>query len=187
MRELEEIDSRDRGDGTSHGTRLKQVPAETGRMLAILAASAPPGLCVEIGTSGGYSGLWLAMACRQSGRRMVTFEILPGKVSLAAETFGRAGVTDVVELVAGNAFDHLPGIGEIGFCFLDAEKEDYPGYYAMVVPKLVPGGILTADNVISHAGVLGDFTRTALDDPALDSTVVPVGSGVLLCRKRETA
>ena len=186
MRELEEMNSRDRTDGSGQRIRLRQVPPETGRLLAMLAAMAPPGGFVEIGTSAGYSGLWLALACRRSNRRMVTFEILPEKAALARMTFDKAELTAVVELVSGNAFEHIPDFEEIAFCFLDAEKEDYPEYYELIVPRLVPGGILAADNVLSHREVLAPFTERALADERIDALVIPVGSGVLVCRKEMT-
>jgi len=89
MSELEAIDARDREDGTPRMKRLRQVPRETGRFIALLAASAPPGAVVEIGTSAGYSTMWLALACRETGRRLTTFEVLPEKVSLARKLFAR--------------------------------------------------------------------------------------------------
>src|SRR6187549_1640809 len=98
MRELEAIDSRDRQDGTPRLERLRQVPPETGRFLALSAAAAPPGRWVEIGTSAGYSAMWIALAARERGARLVTFEVLAEKARLARETFARAGVSDVVEL-----------------------------------------------------------------------------------------
>ncbi len=186
MRELEEMNSHDRTDGSVQRIRLRQVPPETGRLLAMLAAVAPPGDFVEIGTSAGYSTLWLALACRRSNRRMVTFEIEPEKTALARETFEKAKVTGVVELVNGNAFDHIRDFEEIAFCFLDAEKDDYPEYYELIVPRLVPGGILAADNVLSHREILTPFTERALADERVDALVIPVGSGVLVCRKDMT-
>ena len=90
MRRLEGIDARDRIDGTPRQQRLRQVPIETGRFLAIMAANSPPGHLVEIGTSGGYSTLWLSLAGRLSGRKVTTFEILEEKASRAAETFKAA-------------------------------------------------------------------------------------------------
>ena len=102
MRYLEHADSKDRRDGTEHLRRLRQIPPETGRFLAILAASAPEGRYLEIGTSAGYSTLWLALACKQVGRTITTFEVLGEKATLARETFKLAGVEDVVELVEGD-------------------------------------------------------------------------------------
>lgn len=184
MRELEEIDRRDRGDGTPRLQRLRQVPPETGRFIAILAAAAPDGDCIEIGTSAGYSTLWLALACRITGRKVTTFEILHEKADLAEATFAAAGVGDVVRLVRGDALDLLANYNEIGFCFLDAEKEVYGRCYEEVVPRLVSGGILVADNAINHQATLQPMLDRALRDERVDALIVPIGKGELLCRKK---
>ena len=183
MQHLEQLDARDRGDGTPHLQRVRQIPPETGRFLALLCACTPEGACIEIGTSAGYSALWLALACRQLGRKLTTFEILPEKVELAKETFRLAGVEDVVELIAGDAREHLPGRGDISFCFLDAEKKTYPEFYEMIVPKMVPGGLLAADNAVSHEETLRPVINRALSDERVDAVVVPIGRGELVCRK----
>jgi len=180
MRHLEEIDTRDRTDGTARMARLRQIPPETGRLLA---ASAPAGHWLEIGTSAGYSTLWLALACRHAGRRITTFEVLQEKVNLARETFDRAGVADVVDLVHGDAREHLGGMGDISFCFLDAEKEVYGDCYEAVVPKMVPGGLLVADNAINHEKTLRPMLDRALADARVDALIVPIGKGELVCRK----
>jgi len=183
MRELEERDGRDRTDGTPHRTRLRQVSPETGKFLALLAASAPAGEVIEIGTSAGYSTLWLALACRENGRRLTTFEVLPEKVALAAETFSLTAVNDVVTLRAGDARDHLPEMSNIAFCFLDAEKDVYADCYEAVVPRLVRGGLLVADNATSHREALQPLLDRAVADPRVDAVIVPVGKGELICRK----
>ena len=184
MSVLEGIDTRDRVDGTPRTQRLRQVPSEAGRFLALMAAAAPPGPMIEIGASGGYSGLWLSLACRLHGRRLTTFEILPKKADLARETFSLTGVKDLIDLVEGDALSLLTGYDGIAFCFLDAEKEDYPAFYDLVVPRMSPGGLLLADNVINHKDILAPFTERALADERLDGVVVPIGNGVLLCRRR---
>ncbi len=184
MRELEQIDLRDRTDGTPRMKRLRQIPPEVGRFLAIMAATAPDGRYIEIGTSAGYSTLWLALACRAVGRRITTYEILPEKVELARETFTRAGVDDVVELVHGDALDHLPASRDIGFCFLDAEKEAYGRCYEAVVPNMVRGGLLVADNAINHQVTLQAMLDRALQDERVDALIVPIGKGELICRRR---
>jgi caffeoyl-CoA O-methyltransferase len=183
MRRLEEIDAQDRADGTPRLQRLRQIPPETGRFLAILAASAPAGDYVEIGTSAGYSALWLALACRTANRRLTTYEVLPEKARLAEETFSRAGVDDVVTLVVGDARQGLPETYRISFCFLDAEKEVYSDCYEMLVPQMIHGGILVADNAINHKVVLQPFLDRALQDDRVDALVVPIGKGELVCRR----
>ena len=184
MRYLEALDARDRQDGTPRLERLRQVPPETGRFLALLAALAPPGRYIEIGTSAGYSTLWLALACRELGRRITTFEVLPEKAALARETFRSAGVEDVVELVEGDARRQLGAVASISLCFLDAEKEVYQECYEAVIPKMVPGGLLVADNAINYREALREMLDRALTDERVDAQIVPVGKGELLCRKR---
>ncbi|HEX9058405.1 MAG TPA: O-methyltransferase [Ktedonobacterales bacterium] len=184
MRELERQDQEDRSDGTSRLERLRQIEPDTGRFLALWAAAAPDGQYVEIGTSAGYSALWLALACRATGRTLTTFEVLPRKVELARDTFARAGVEDVIRLVEGDFLQHAEQLDRVGFCFLDAEKEVYGACYDAVVPRLVPGGILIADNAINHRETLRPMLEAALADARVDALIVPIGKGELVCRKR---
>ncbi len=183
MQYLEEIDERDRKDGTPQSQRMRQVPPETGRFIALLAASAPEGAWVEIGTSAGYSTMWLSLACRARGRRITTYEILPNKICLAQETFQMTGAADVIDLVEGDAREHLLAYKDIAFCFLDAEKDIYAACYELVVPRLVKGGILVADNAIDHREALQPMLDRALRDERVDGLIVPIGKGELVCRK----
>ena len=183
MAELEQIDSRDRADGTPRIQRLRQIPPEVGKFIALLAATAPAGQWVEIGTSAGYSTLWLALACRAVGQKITTYEVLEDKAKLAQQTFDMAGVGDVVDFVRGDALEHLLGCKEIGFCFLDAEKEVYGECYETVVPRMVPGAILVADNAINHQVTLRSMLDRALQDDRVDALIVPIGKGQLVCRR----
>ena len=183
MRCLEQIDARDRSDGTPRLRRLRQIPPETGKFIALLAATAPAGRYVEIGTSAGYSALWLALACRVAGRRITTFETLDEKAEMARETSDLAGVRDVVDFVHGDALEHLADLTDVAFCFLDAEKEIYSACYEAVVPNMVSGGILVADNAINHEQTLRPMLDQALADERVDALVVPIGKGELVCRK----
>jgi predicted O-methyltransferase YrrM len=183
MQYLERLDGHNRRDDMSHFKRLRQVPPATGKFLAQIAAIAPEGTYLEIGTSGGYSGLWLALACREVGRKLTTFEMDEGKIRLAKETFRSAGVEDVVDLVEGDARDRLGDFKNVAFCFLDAEKAHYADCYELVVPNMVRGGLLIADNVLSHQRVLGKMVRRTLRDGRVDAMIVPIGSGLLMCRK----
>ena len=180
---LEAQDERDRTNGTPHALRLRQIPPETGRFLALLASAAPQGTILEIGASAGYSTLWLSLACRQNQRRLTTFELSQAKASLAAETYRLAEVEPWVELVNDDALLHLANYPQIAFCFLDTEKSLYQPCYDLVVPRLVAGGWLVADNVTSHAAELQPFIDRTLQDEHLDSTVVSIGKGLLVSRK----
>ncbi len=184
MRVLESIDARDRQDGTPRLQRLRQIPPATGQFLALLAVMAPKGNVIEIGTSAGYSTLWLSLACRQRGQKITTFELLDDKIRLAHETFRMAEVEDRVDLIPGDALEFLPDFRDIAFCFLDAEKEIYAACYEAVLPNLVPGGLLVADNAINHRATLQPMIERALADERVDAMVVPIGKGELLCRKR---
>lgn len=180
---LEEVDARDRLDGTPRPQRLRQVPPETGKFLALLAASTPEGAMLEIGTSAGYSTLWLAIAALALGRKIVTFELLPEKVTLARQTFHLAGVEGTVALFAAYARARLSGYDKIAFAFLDAEKEVYGDCYELIVPRLVKGGLLVADNAINHRATLAPMLERAAQDERVDALVVPIGKGELVCRK----
>jgi predicted O-methyltransferase YrrM len=183
MRYLEEIDVKDRKDGTPQLKRLRQITPETGKFIALLVTNAPEGACLEVGTSAGYSTLWLALACEVSGRTVTTFELLPEKTKLARETFKVTGVDGRIKLVEGDARDHLSQYNNIAFCFLDAEKEVYRDCYEAVIPRLVKGGMLVADNAISHKEVLQPMIDRALTDERVDALIVPIGNGELMCRK----
>ncbi len=183
MHFLEEIDTRDRADGTPRLQRLRQIPPETGKFIATLMASAPQGAFLEIGTSAGYSTLWLALAAMANQRCITTFEVLPDKARLARETFRAAGVEQVVTLIEGDARKYLQQYEDIAFCFLDAEKEIYEDCYNLVIPRMIKGGILVADNAINHRETLQPMLDKALEDPRVDALVVPIGKGELVCRK----
>ena len=184
LRHLEGMDAADRQDGTLKANRLRQVSRHTGQFLALLAAAAPRGSILEIGTSGGYSTLWRYLAARTKGDNIITFEILPEKAALARQTFEIAGVASTVQVVEGDARTHLGEYRDVAFCFLDAEKDTYSDCYQQVLPLLLPGGFIVADNVISHEAELSPFIHFALDDEHVDAMVVPVGKGLLIARRR---
>ena len=186
MRDLERRDMDDRDNATPHLERLRQITPDTGRFIALWAAAAPRGSMIEIGTSAGYSALWLSLACRATVRTLTTFEILPAKVRLATETFAKTGVNDVVTLVESDFLAHTNDFEDIAFCFLDAEKDVYEACFDAVVPQMVPGGILIADNATSHRDDLHSMLDRALADERVDSMIATVGKGQLVCRKRST-
>jgi predicted O-methyltransferase YrrM len=184
MKHLEDLDSKDRVDGTAKLQRLRQVPPKTGKLLALLATLAPEGTNVEIGTSGGYSALWISVGLKEVNRTLKTFEILPEKVKIAKETFEAAEVEEYVELIEGDARTYLNDLSNIAYCFLDAEKEYYEDCYELIIPNMVKGGILIADNVVSHQDDLEAMLMKVKADNRVDSMIIPVGKGLLLCRKK---
>lgn len=184
MAYLERLDASHRHlAAIKHFDRLRQVPPATGKFLALLAAGAPEGKWLELGTSGGYSTLWLSLAAREVGVKIITFEISPAKADLARQTFKAAGIEDMVGLVHGNALKYLRHYEQVAFCFMDIEKSLYEKAYEILVPNLVRGGLLVADNVISHRGDCARAVKRAFADRRVDAQIVPVGSGLLVVRK----
>jgi caffeoyl-CoA O-methyltransferase len=127
--------------------------------------------------------LWLSLACRTNGRRIKTFEILENKAQVARETFKVAKIDDIVELIEGDVREQLASYKGVAFCFLDTEKELYKECYEAVIPNLVSGGLLVADNAISHQTELQSVIDRALNDNRVDALVVPIGKGLLVNRK----
>jgi caffeoyl-CoA O-methyltransferase len=183
MHELEAQDALDREDGTPRLQRLRQIPPVTGKFLALLCASAPDGGVLEVGTSGGYSSLWLSLACHERGGHLTTFEILEEKVARATATFEAAQVSKQIQLIHGDAREVIEGYRDVAFCFLDAERDIYFDIYEKLLPNLTQGGILAVDNIISHADELAGFVSHAENDPRVDTLVIPIGKGILICRK----
>jgi len=178
---LEQRDRRERETGAPREVRLRQVSPEVGRFLHTLVLATEAQSIVEIGTSGGYSTLWLAAAARAVGGHVTTLEIDSVKVATATETIADAGLVNVASVVSGDAFAFLKERAErIDFCFLDAEKEDYEAFFDLAVPLLARGGVLVADNITSHAEELAAFVSRALSDDRLSAVAVPIGLGELL-------
>lgn len=183
MHVLERTDTLDRTDGTLQSRRLRQIPPVTGRFLALMAAMSPEGSIVEIGTSAGYSTLWLSLAAQNRDEEVYTFEIDSDKTDRARETFSAAAVEDLIDLRNIDAREGLKDVDRIGFCFMDLDKEFYSDCYDLIIPRLVPGGVLIADNAISHAKKLAPFIHKALNDARVDAHIVPIGKGELICRR----
>jgi predicted O-methyltransferase YrrM len=185
MQVLEDLDRRDRSDGTEPLKRLRQIPPETGKFLALLAAACPDGgEFIEIGTSAGYSSLWISLALHQGGKKLKTFEILPEKIALAKETFRAAGVEHLIELIEGDFLEKGSTLGEIAFCFLDCEKHLYEKCFDLVSSKLVSGGLLIADNAIDHYEAAKSMIEKAQRDDRFDCLTVPIGKGEFVCRRK---
>ena len=184
MKELEEIDIQDRQDGTPRIKRLRQVPPETGRVLSFLAYTFPTqGAWLEIGTSAGYSALWLSLAAKLKGKTLYTYELLPEKATLSRETFKQAKVEKLIELKNGDARGHVGDFGEVAFCFIDCEKEMYADIFELVSPNVVEEGLIIVDNIISHKKDLTDFVAQVEADTSLDTVILPVGKGLMVSRR----
>ena len=131
------------------GPRYANVSEADGRLLRLLTETTGAKLVVEIGTSTGESGLWFALALRKTGGKLITHEIDPGRAAVAAENFKKAGVEGLITIVQGDAHEKVKDVeGPIDILFLDADKSGYLDYLDKLVPKIRPGGLIIAHNMV---------------------------------------
>ncbi len=176
MRELEEQNERDQ-------RAVRSVSEDVGRCLALLAMSAPQGAFLELGSSAGYSSLWLSLAARARGLTLTTVELDDKKFALARENISRAGATGSVLTVHGDALDYVTRLDEIAFCFSDLQPPEHNArVYEKVVPHLVPGGLLVIDNVTSPR-LQTELLNRAENDQRVDCVLLPFVKGDLICRR----
>ena len=178
---LEREDAEERERGLPPAERSRQVAPTTGRFLFALVAPQTDCEVLEIGGSRGYSTIWLAAGARILGGRVLSLENDPAKVEAWRRNIAEAGLDEWAELVEGDALETLPAIDDVfDVVFLDAEKDDYEALFALARPKLEPGAVIVADNVLSHADTLGAYSAARQADPTLESVTVPLDRGLEL-------
>jgi predicted O-methyltransferase YrrM len=178
---LEEEDAAEREAGVPAAHRSRQVAPTTGRFLFALAASQAGIEVLEIGGSRGYSSIWLAAGARVLAGRVVSLEHDPVKCEAWRANVADAGLEEWAELVEGDAFEILRETQDVfDLVFLDAEKDDYEALFALVRPLLEPGSLVVADNVLSHADPLAEYSGARQADPTLVSVTVPLDRGLEL-------
>jgi predicted O-methyltransferase YrrM len=161
--------------------RFRNVETDTAELLAVLAQATRARKILELGTSNGYSTLWLADAAEVSGARLTSIDVDLERTALAAGNLARAGLE--AELLSGDAGSLLRDCadGAWDLIFLDAERSAYAGYWPDLLRTLrADGGLLAVDNVLSHAHELVEFTALVEREPSASSTVVPCGAGLRL-------
>ncbi|HJR61626.1 MAG TPA: O-methyltransferase [Vicinamibacterales bacterium] len=175
---LKEIKAEDKGQ--------LAVSEEDGRFLRLMIASSGSKRALEIGGASGYSAIWIGMGLRDTGGRLVTIEYDPVRAKELAENIRRAGLSDTVQVVAGDAFQQIPRIpGTFDFVFLDAWKRDYKRFFELVYPRLDTGGLFIAHNVVNKRSEMGDFLDAVQRHPSLWTTIVsPSGEGMSVSLKR---
>ena len=157
------------------------VPDSDGRMLRLLAEAAGANHVAEIGTSTGYSGLWLCLALQNTGGKLTTFEIDAGRAAMAREHFKKAGVDHLVTLIEGDAHQNLARLqGPIDVAFIDAEKTGYVNYLNRLLPLVRPGGLILAHNV----EMASDYVEAVTTNPALDTVFYMDGAGLGVTLKK---
>ncbi len=181
LERLRQEDAEEREQGVTRELRARAVAPTTGRFLVSLVAPQNGCEVLEIGGSRGYSSIWLAAGVRILGGRVLSLEHDPAKCAAWRRNVADAGLEEWAELVEGDAFETLPEIEDgLDVVFIDAEKEDYERLFALARPKLEPGGLVVADNVLSHEEALGAYSRARQTDPTLVSVTVPLDRGLEL-------
>jgi predicted O-methyltransferase YrrM len=182
LTELEQFGKMNDASTTEYPRRMLNVTRDTGEFLAVLVRAMLARRVLEIGTSNGYSTLWLASAARAIGGSVTTVEVADYKVELASANFVRSGLARYISVVHDDASRVLERLSENAFdlVFLDSERSAYPKWWLNLRRVLRPGGLLVVDNATSHPEELTPFVALVKADAAFFTSIVPVGNGEFL-------
>jgi predicted O-methyltransferase YrrM len=174
---LSEIKQRDKD--------LYAVSEEDGRFLRVLVGTRGAKRVLEIGGASGYSAIWMGLGLRDTGGQLVTIEYDAGRAKDAQANIVKAGLSSTVRVVAGDAFTEIPKLtGTFDMIFLDAWKPDYQKFFQMTFPRLEPGGLFIAHNVVNKRDQMKDFLQTITSRADAWTTIVsPSGEGMSLTYK----
>ncbi|MES2257670.1 MAG: O-methyltransferase [Pseudomonadota bacterium] len=165
--------------------RMLNITRDTGEFLSVLVRCMGAKRVLEIGTSNGYSTLWLADAASAIGGTVTTVEMSRFKIEMAAANFAGSRLAGYITQVEGDAGTVLGGAADAAFdlVFLDSERSEYAGWWRDVKRILRPGGLLVVDNATSHAEEMAPFIQTVQEDGDFVTSLVPVGNGEFLATK----
>ncbi|WP_342059202.1 O-methyltransferase [Aeromonas sp. OTU364] len=185
-RELERFGEQHDEAQPSRGGKMLNITRDTGELLALLVQTRGAQAVLEIGTSNGYSTLWLAEAVKRLNGRVTTIERDEKKISLAEANFQRAGLSSWITLLAGEAGSLFPSLPTAVYqlIFLDSDRQHYQGWWPEIRRLLAPRGLLVVDNAISHESEMRDWMAQVRRDPDFLTSLVPVGKGEFLVVRR---
>lgn len=185
LKELETFGEANDARTKDYAHRMLNITHDTGEFLVLLARAVDARRILELGTSNGYSTLWLAYAVQPMDGRVITVERSAYKAELARENFKRVSLDPWIDLHLGDAGEFLKQQSDqsFGFIFLDCEREHYVEWWSDLQRLLVPGGLLVADNAVSHAHEIEPFKQIVQRTPGYLVSVVPVGNGELVVFK----
>lgn len=179
---LREEDQAQRDAGLSVAERTRNATAPTGAFLYTIARVAGARRIFEMGSSNGYSTIWLALAARENGGRVDGVEILPERAAAASRHLAEAGLADVARVCQGDAAAAAAGMSDLDLVFIDAEKDDYARLFLAVVDRVRPGGLILTDNVVSHD--CAAFQQVARARRDILTQTLPFERGIELSLKR---
>jgi len=177
---LHEIKQRDKD--------LYAVSEEDGRFLRVLIGTRGAKRVLEIGAASGYSAIWMGLGLRDTGGQLVTIEFDATRGKEAKANVERAGLSSTVRVITGDAFAEIPKLtGTFDMVFLDAWKPDYQKFFEMTFPRLEPGGLFIAHNVVNKRDQMKNFLTTITTHPNAWTTIVsPSGEGMSLTYKKRS-
>ena len=182
LAELEQFGKRNDASTTERPRRMLNITRDTGEFLAVLVRATLARRVLEIGTSNGYSTLWLASAARAIGGSVTTVELAEYKIGLASANFARSGLARYISVVHDDAGYVLGRSADSAFdlIFLDSERSEYPGWWPNLRRVLRPSGLLVVDNATSHPEQMAPFVALVNADSKFSTSLVPVGNGEFL-------
>lgn len=158
------------------------VPRKTGVLLNMFIKMMNVQNALEIGTSNGYSGIWLSKGLKTTGGKLTTIEFYEKRQSIAIENFEKCGVSDIIRPLQGSACDIIKSFSaeeKFDFVFIDANKREYVEYFNLIKPHLTPKAMIVADNIISHAEKVQTFVDAIDSDDEFQYEIVEVPGGIL--------
>ena len=184
LRELEDFGKTNDAATSNREQKMLNITHDTGVFLALLIKATRARRVLEIGTSNGYSTLWLADAVGAAGT-VTTIEQAAHKRTLAERNFERGGLAPRIRQIADEAGGFLAGCGDAAydFIFLDSDREQYVGWWSALQRILAPGCLIVVDNAVSHAHQMVDFTAQVAASPGYLSSLSPIGNGELVILK----
>jgi len=162
------------------------IPRKTGVLINMFIKMMNIQSALEIGTSNGYSGLWIAKALKQTGGKLTTIEFYDKRQSIAIENFKKCGVNDIIKPLQGSACEVIESFTpeeKFDFVFIDANKREYIKYFELIKPHLTEKALIIADNIISHAEKVQDFINAIDADNDFQYEIVEVPGGILIAYK----
>ena len=163
------------------------IARETANFLNILIKASKTKNMLEIGTSNGYSAIWFALALKETDGKLTTIEFWDKRQSIARENFKICGVDDIITPKLGSAFDIMEELyqdgAEYDFVFMDANKSEYIKYFELADKMLKKGGLIAADNVLSHENKVKPFVDAISNNPNYQVQILDLPAGLLLARK----
>lgn len=159
------------------------IPRKTGVLINTFIKMMNIQSVLEIGTSNGYSGLWISKALKTTGGKLTTIEYYEKRQSIAIENFRKCGVLDIVRPIQGDACESIQALDEnekFDLVFIDANKREYVKYFELVKPHLTPKALIIADNIISHAEKVQTFIDAVDADDEFQYEIVEVPGGILI-------